>query len=60
MPSGVLWKSNAIDNKLRRAAPRLGEDNEYVYKTILGYSDEQYEAYEKNGHIGMDYDDSIQ
>tara|TARA_B100000029_G_scaffold499123_1_gene569043 strand:- start:6515 stop:7831 length:1317 start_codon:yes stop_codon:yes gene_type:complete len=57
---GVLWKSNAIDNKLRRAAPRLGEDNEYVYKTILGYSDEQYEAYEKNGHIGMDYDDSIQ
>ena len=47
-------------NKLRRAAPRLGEDNEYVYKTILGYSDEQYEAYEKNGHIGMDYDDSIQ
>tara|TARA_Y100000590_G_scaffold73532_1_gene80990 strand:- start:3517 stop:4833 length:1317 start_codon:yes stop_codon:yes gene_type:complete len=57
---GVLWKSNAIDNKLRRAAPRLGEDNEYVYKTILGYSNEQYEAYEKNGHIGMDYDDSIQ
>ena len=42
---GVLWKSNAIDNKLRRAAPRLGEDNEYVYKTILGYSNEQYEAY---------------
>ncbi len=57
---GVLWKSNAINNKLRRAAPRLGEDNEYVYKTILEYSDEQYEAYEKNGHIGMDYDDSIQ
>jgi benzylsuccinate CoA-transferase BbsF subunit/naphthyl-2-methylsuccinate CoA transferase subunit len=57
---GVLWKSKAIDNKLRRAAPRLGEDNEYVYKSILGYTEAEYQKYEKDGHIGMDYDDSIQ
>jgi hypothetical protein len=29
----------------RRGSPGLGEDNDYVYKTILGVSDEDYERY---------------
>jgi crotonobetainyl-CoA:carnitine CoA-transferase CaiB-like acyl-CoA transferase len=44
----------------RRAAPLLGEDNEYVYKEVLGYSEEQYKKFEEQGHIGMDFDPSIQ
>ena len=56
---GVLWKAQRTPNRLRRAAPRLGEDNEYVYKKVLGYSDDEYRHLEENGHIGMDYDPSI-
>ena len=37
---GVLWRAKRTPNELRHAAPRLGEDNEYVYKELLGYSEE--------------------
>lgn len=57
---GVLWKAALTPNELRRAAPRLGEDNEYVYKDLLKYNNEEYENFVKSGHIGMDYDESIQ
>ena len=43
----------------RRHAPRLGEDNEYIYKSVLGYSDEEYAEFDAKGHIGMDFDPSI-
>ena len=39
----------------RRGPVRLGEDNEYVYKTLLGVSDTEYDQLESEGHIGMDY-----
>ncbi|MBO0731373.1 MAG: CoA transferase, partial [Acidimicrobiaceae bacterium] len=39
----------------RRGSPNLGEDNEYVYKTVLGVSDADYERYEKLHHIAGDY-----
>lgn len=51
----TIWKSNGFTPPLRRHAPRLGEDNEYVYKELLGFDDEQYAAFEASGHIGMDY-----
>ena len=38
MPAYRLSKTPA---HLRRAAPCLGQDNEFVYKEILGYSDEE-------------------
>jgi crotonobetainyl-CoA:carnitine CoA-transferase CaiB-like acyl-CoA transferase len=40
---------------IKRGPVRLGEDNEYVYKTLLGMSDQEYAALEEQGHIGMDY-----
>ena len=40
---------------IRRGPVRLGEDNEYVYKTVLGYSDAEYGKLETDGHISMDY-----
>jgi len=39
-------------------ASRLGEDNEYVYKQIMGYSDEEYQWFVANGHAGTAYERS--
>jgi crotonobetainyl-CoA:carnitine CoA-transferase CaiB-like acyl-CoA transferase len=38
-----------------RHAPLLGQDNEYVYKTLLKVSDDEYARLEREGHIGMEY-----
>ena len=43
----------------RRGPVRLGEDNEYVYKTGLGYSEAEYAELEAEGHISMDYPDHL-
>ena len=40
---------------IRRGPVRLGEDNEYVYKTLLHYTDQEYSELESQGHIGMDF-----
>ena len=34
---------------------RLGEDNEYIYKQVLGLTEEEYANLESLGQIGMDY-----
>lgn len=39
----------------RRGSPNLGEDNEYVYKKILGVSDEEYEHYRREHILAEDY-----
>ena len=44
---------------IRRGPVRLGEDNGYVYKTLLKLTDEEYEELETEGHIGMDYSEDI-
>ena len=56
---GPLFHMDRTPNHLRRHAPRLGEDNEYVYRQLLGFSDKEYRRFEEAGHIGMDYDPSI-
>ncbi len=56
---GVVWRAKRTPNRLERAAPRLGEDNEYVYRELLGFNDDRYARFEETGHIGMDYDESI-
>jgi crotonobetainyl-CoA:carnitine CoA-transferase CaiB-like acyl-CoA transferase len=39
----------------RRGSPALGEDNEYVYKKILGVSDEDYARYSEMNLLAEDY-----
>jgi crotonobetainyl-CoA:carnitine CoA-transferase CaiB-like acyl-CoA transferase len=56
---GVVWRAERTPNRLERAAPRLGEDNDYVYRELLGFDDARYARFEELGHIGMDYDESI-
>jgi benzylsuccinate CoA-transferase BbsF subunit len=41
--------------KMHHPPVRLGEHNEYIYKELLGYSDEEYRELEAEGHIGTDY-----
>jgi crotonobetainyl-CoA:carnitine CoA-transferase CaiB-like acyl-CoA transferase len=39
----------------RRGSPVLGEDNEYVYKKVLGVSDADYERYREDKILADDY-----
>ena len=52
---GAPYKMSDMPIKIRRGPVRLGEDNEYVYKQVLGVSDEEYTELERMGHIGMDF-----
>jgi crotonobetainyl-CoA:carnitine CoA-transferase CaiB-like acyl-CoA transferase len=56
---GRAWRASETPHPPARHAPRLGEDNEYVYRTLLGFSAEEYRRFEELGHIGMDYDPSL-
>jgi crotonobetainyl-CoA:carnitine CoA-transferase CaiB-like acyl-CoA transferase len=38
-----------------RHAPTLGQDNEYFYKEVLGYSEDEYQWFVNNGHAGTTY-----
>ena len=53
--TGPLWRASRTERPAGRHAPLLGQDNEYVYKDLLGFSDEEYRQFEEAGHIGMDY-----
>jgi len=43
----------------RRGSPVLGEDNEYVYKKVLGVSDADYERYREERILADDYLDRL-
>ncbi len=51
----LAWRQERTPNQTRRYACRLGEDNEYIYKELLGVSDEEYAELEREGHIGRDF-----
>ncbi|MFC1824289.1 CaiB/BaiF CoA transferase family protein [Thermodesulfobacteriota bacterium] len=51
---GIMWKMSKTPNEIRTPPCCLGEHNEYVYKEILGISDEEYTQLEKAGHIGTE------
>ncbi|MCA9846391.1 MAG: CoA transferase [Dehalococcoidia bacterium] len=52
---GLVIRLAETENHLRRAAPKLGQDNEYVYRELLGYSEEDYEHLADAGQVGRDY-----
>jgi crotonobetainyl-CoA:carnitine CoA-transferase CaiB-like acyl-CoA transferase len=52
---GLTFSMSNTPNHLRRHPVRLGEDNDYVYRELLGVSTEEYAELEARGHIGMDY-----
>ena len=52
---GANFHLSATPPRIWRAAPVVGQDNEYVYKHILGVSDDEYEELVADGHIGDTY-----
>jgi crotonobetainyl-CoA:carnitine CoA-transferase CaiB-like acyl-CoA transferase len=52
---GAPYKMSETPVTIRRGPVRLGEDNQYVYQELLGYTPEEYAVLEEEGHIGMDY-----
>jgi benzylsuccinate CoA-transferase BbsF subunit len=52
-PSYLLSKT---PNDIHKAGPCLGEDNEYIYKDLLGYSDEDIENFLVEGVITTESD----
>jgi crotonobetainyl-CoA:carnitine CoA-transferase CaiB-like acyl-CoA transferase len=49
---GSLFRWSRTPNPFWRAPCRLGEDNEYVYRALLGYSDAEYEELVTRGFVG--------
>jgi crotonobetainyl-CoA:carnitine CoA-transferase CaiB-like acyl-CoA transferase len=52
---GIMWKMSKTPGAIRRPPVRLGEHNDYVYRELLGLSDDDIEALRAEGHIGMDF-----
>ena len=50
MPAARLTRTPAV---LHKAAPCIGEDNELVYKQVLGYTDEEYDALLAEGVVEL-------
>ncbi|MBE0480496.1 MAG: CoA transferase [Dehalococcoidia bacterium] len=51
---GYQYRMSRTPNSFRLPAPCMGEHNEYVFKTLLKLSDEEYAELERDGHVGMD------
>jgi crotonobetainyl-CoA:carnitine CoA-transferase CaiB-like acyl-CoA transferase len=52
---GMLWKMSKTPGSIRSAACCLGEHNEYVYRQLLGMSEEEIAQLRQAGHIGDTY-----
>jgi crotonobetainyl-CoA:carnitine CoA-transferase CaiB-like acyl-CoA transferase len=52
---GMLWKMSKTPGMIRSPACCLGEHNDYVYRELLGMSDEAIERLRQAGHIGATY-----
>jgi crotonobetainyl-CoA:carnitine CoA-transferase CaiB-like acyl-CoA transferase len=52
---GPMFKMSETPLRIRKLYPTLGEDNEYIYKELLGYSDEEYSKLQEQKHIGDTY-----
>jgi len=51
---GHPWRASGFSLAFGRPLPGFGEDNDYVYRTLLGYSDERYADLRRRGLITDD------
>ncbi len=56
---GPDWTLSETPVQFWRGPVMLGEDNEYVYKTILGTSDAEYDRLVADGHIGTELAENV-
>ena len=56
---GVPYKLSQTPLSIRRGPVMFGQDNEYVYRELLGYSAEEYAAFEEAGHVATNYAEGV-
>lgn len=56
---GMFWKMAATPNAIRRGPVMLGQDNDYVFRDILGCSASEYAALIASGQVGTTYPPSV-
>ena len=54
-----LFDFPAAEGGIRRPPVAMGQDNEYVYRELLGITDEDWNLLEAEGHIATKFDDSL-
>ena len=52
---GLLWKMSHTPGVIRTPPCCLGEHNAYVYSELLGYTAEEVDQLQRDGHIGDTY-----
>jgi len=52
---GPMWRFSQTPVEFYQPPVTFGEHNEYVYKDVLGVSDERYEQLRADGHIATEY-----
>jgi crotonobetainyl-CoA:carnitine CoA-transferase CaiB-like acyl-CoA transferase len=52
---GANFAMSRTPPQMWRAAPTLGQDNEYVYKDVIGVTDAEYDELIADGHVGTEY-----
>jgi crotonobetainyl-CoA:carnitine CoA-transferase CaiB-like acyl-CoA transferase len=52
---GTNFRMDDTPLRVWRAAPTLGQDNEYVYRRLLGVGEAEFRELERAGHIGSTY-----
>ncbi len=57
--AGPLWKLPETPVESYQPPVMFGEHNDYVYREVLGYSDEQIATLAAAGHIATEYDASV-
>ncbi|MFN8638431.1 MAG: CoA transferase [Dehalococcoidia bacterium] len=56
---GTYWKQALTPNRIRRGPVMLGQDNDYVYRELMGYSDDEYAVLQASGHVGTTYAEGV-
>lgn len=56
---GPMWKLPETPVTSYQPPVMLGEHNEYVYREVLGFTAEEYQAFIDAGHVTMEYDASV-
>ncbi|MFP6836227.1 MAG: hypothetical protein VB948_08985, partial [Pseudomonadales bacterium] len=56
---GPLYEMPETPSGIRRPPVAMGQDNEYVYKELLGVSDAEYQRLIEAGHIASGFADEI-
>ena len=57
--SGLTFRMANTPNELRLPPPKLGEHNEWAYTKLLGYSQEEYEAFRERKEVGESYPEEL-